>query len=211
MKFDVTYGAKYADSYCRYVTKSVLDIIKQIEYLMNILLSGGTVNISGPDGINFFIKVNEIASHSAIITERSIGSLEVLIPKYYLGMNPPQSDISAGLNAAFSLANTEAEINLLMGIPFGQIPLSTACSIIGKKVDYVESLLNQPDPITEMGVLEAAITNPGTGKGDATCDLQGFMAWAILMRRYASKNPNAKPVVVDVEYEEEEEGEVDPW
>lgn len=205
MKFDVTYGGKYANSYCRNITKLVLNSIKQIEYLMNILLSGGTVNISGPDGVNFSIKVNDITSHSAIITEHSIGSLEVLIPKYYLDINPPQSDVSAGLNAAFSLANTETEINLLMGIPFDQIPLSTACSIIGKKVDYVESLLNQPDSIPEMGVLEAAIINPGTGQGDATCELQGFMAWAILMRRYASKNPNAKPVVVNVEYEEEEE------
>jgi hypothetical protein len=207
MKYEITYGGKRSESHTRHISKRVLNDIKQIDHFRDELLAGNTCHLQGPDGVNFAIETydaEDFTRDPIVITEHSIGSLEIRMPKKYLDINSPYSDIPAGLNEAFSLANTKTEIDLMTGIGFDRIPLSTACLVIGKTVEFVVSLLNRPDRIEAMDVLEASITDPGTGQGDVTCDLHGFFAWVILMQRYASKNLKTKRV----EEEEEEDDQL---
>lgn len=206
MKYEITYGGKRNESHARRISKRVVNDIKQIDYFRDKLLTGNTCHVQGPDGVNFAIATYDTEVYTCdpiVITEHSIGSLEIRLPKKYLDIYSPYSDIPAGLNEAFSLANTKTEIDLLTGIGFDRIPLSTACLVIGKTVEFVVSLLNKPDRIEAMDVLEASITDPGTGQGDVTCDLHGFFAWVILMQRYASKNLKVKPIVEEEEEEDD--------
>ncbi len=195
MIYIVTSGGKYSDTYSRNISKKVLDFISNIHYFNCHLIKNGACNFKGPGQISFNVSVVEDDDENyrynyVVIKEYKINSFEIQIPPELISECVPKS----GLNEAFLLSDTHHEINILTGIGFDQISLSDACSIIGKDLKSVKSMLEQPNAIEEMQILRASLTDTLFGNGDVTCDLKGFIAWAFMMQRHASKNLKAKPL-----------------
>lgn len=177
---------KYSRSYLLNIGKAVADFVVQYSSYAYQLANNGSLDLIGPDGVEFAVETYVPKKHktkrTAVFIEESGPQLvRVYVPARLVKYVARSTTFPRWASEAFEYEGWEPEV--MPHLYFGQVQLKVAAQLINMSADNLaEALLDRLD--RDSPLLRAAVTRPAIDPMEAIFDIRGLLAWVVAIGGY---------------------------